>query len=193
MIAVFLAQGFEEIEALAVVDVLRRAELPVKTVGVGGKEITGAHGICVKADMEEKEVSTDELEAVVLPGGMPGTLNLEKSPIVRTCIRYCCENDLYICAICAAPSILGHMGLAAGREVTCFPGFENELTGAVETDLSVVTDGKMITGKGPGVAVDFALEIVARLCGQVESSKIRMRCNANKGYSFAENRASAKI
>ena len=166
MIAVFLAQGFEEIEALAVVDVLRRAELPVKTVGVGGKEITGAHGICVKADMEEKEVSTDELEAVVLPGGMPGTLNLEKSPIVRTCIRYCCENDLYICAICAAPSILGHMGLAAGREVTCFPGFENE--------LSVVTDGKMITGKGPGVAVDFALEIVARLCGQVESSKIRM-------------------
>ena len=72
-----LAQGFEEIEALAVVDVLRRAELPVKTVGVGGKEITGAHGICVKADMEEKEVSTDELEAVVLPGGMPGTLNLE--------------------------------------------------------------------------------------------------------------------
>ena len=74
MIAVFLAQGFEEIEALAVVDVLRRAELPVKTVGVGGKEITGAHGICVKADMEEKEVSTDELEAVVLPGGMPGTL-----------------------------------------------------------------------------------------------------------------------
>ena len=171
MIAVFLAQGFEEIEALAVVDVLRRAELPVKTVGVGGREITGAHGICVKADME---VSTDELEAVVLPGGMPGTLNLEKSPIVRTCIRYCCENDLYICAICAAPSILGHMGLVAGREVICFPGFENELTGAVETDLSVVTDGKMITGKGPGVAVDFALEIVARLCGQVESSKIRM-------------------
>ena len=93
---------------------------------------------------------------------------------MRTCIRYCCENDLYICAICAAPSILGHMGLAAGREVTCFPGFENELTGAVETDLSVVTDGKMITGKGPGVAVDFALEIGARLCGQVESSKIRM-------------------
>ena len=115
MIAVFLAQGFEEIEALAVVDVLRRAELPVKTVGVGGREITGAHGICVKADMEEKEVSTDELEAVVLPGGMPGTLNLEKSPIVRTCIRYCCENDLYICAICAAPSILGHMGLVAWR------------------------------------------------------------------------------
>ena len=165
MIAVFLAQGFEEIEALAVVDVLRRAELPVKTV---------LRTFEVPEDMEEKEVSTDELEAVVLPGGMPGTLNLEKSPIVRTCIRYCCENDLYLCAICAAPSILGHMGLAAGREVTCFPGFENELTGAVETDLSVVTDGKMITGKGPGVAVDFALEIVARLCGQVESSKIRM-------------------
>ena len=77
MIAVFLAQGFEEIEALAVVDVLRRAELPVKTVGVGGKEITGAHGICVKADMEERGYVTDELEAVVLPGGMPGTLNLE--------------------------------------------------------------------------------------------------------------------
>ena len=174
MIAVFLAQGFEEIEALAVVDVLRRAELSVKMVGVGGKEITGAHGICVKADMEEKEISTDELEAVVLPGGMPGTLNLEKSPVVRACIRYCFENNLYVCAICAAPSILGHMGLTDGKEMTCFPGFEQELKGALDTDLSVVTDGKLITGKGPGVAVDFALEIVSALCGQVESSKIRM-------------------
>ena len=174
MITLFLAQGFEEIEALAVVDVLRRAELPVKTVGVGGKEITGAHDICVKADLEEKEISTDELEAVVLPGGMPGTLNLEKSPIVRACVRYCYENDLYVCAICAAPSILGHMGLAAGKEIACFPGFEKELKGAVETELSVVTDGKMITAKGPGVAVDFALEIVAKLCGKAESNQIRM-------------------
>lgn len=174
MIAVFLAQGFEEIEALAVVDVLRRAELPVKTVGVGGKEITGAHGICVRADLEEKEITTDELEAVVLPGGMPGTLNLEGSPIVRACIRYCWENGLYVCAICAAPSILGHMGLTAGKKVTCFPGFEGELKGAVDTDLSVVTDGKLITGKGPGAAVEFALEIVARLCDRTEASKIRM-------------------
>ncbi len=174
MIALFLAQGFEEIEALAVVDVLRRAELPVKTVGVGGREITGAHNICVKTDLEEKEISTDELEAVVLPGGMPGTLNLEKSPIVRACVRYCYENGLYVCAICAAPSILGHMGLTEGKKIACFPGFEKELKGAVDTDLSVVTDGKMVTGKGPGVAVDFALEIVAQLCGKSESSKIRM-------------------
>ena len=110
MIYVFLANGFEEIEALATVDILRRAELDVKTVGVGGKTVTGSHGIPVTADIEEKDVTTDDMELVVLPGGMPGTLNLEKSPIVMASVRYCLDNSIYVAAICAAPSILGHIG-----------------------------------------------------------------------------------
>ena len=104
MIYVFLSYGFEEVEALAPVDILRRAELEVKTVGVGGKTVTGSHGITVTADIEEKDVTTDDMEMMILPGGMPGTLNLERSPIVTVCAEYCVRNDVYLAAICAAPS-----------------------------------------------------------------------------------------
>ena len=174
MFYVFLAEGFEETEALAPVDVMRRAKLDVKTVGVTGECVTSSHGVPVKADITIDNIDLDDVQGVVLPGGMPGTLNLEANKKVLEAGKYSCENGKIVAAICAAPSILGHLGILDGKKATCFPGFENELTGAVETDLSVVTDGKMITGRGPGVAVDFALEIVARLCGQVESSKIRM-------------------
>ena len=153
MIYVFLANGFEEIEALAPVDILRRAELEVKTVGVGGKTITGSHGITVTADIEEKDVTTDDMELMILPGGMPGTLNLEKSPIVTTCAEYCAKNDIYLAAICAAPSVLGHLGLLNGKEAICFPGFEGELKGATISEKPVCVDGKIVTAKGMGVAV----------------------------------------
>lgn len=174
MIYVFLANGFEEIEALAAVDILRRAELNVKTVGVGGKIITGAHGIAVEADIEQGEVTTDDMETVVLPGGMPGTLNLEHSPIVQSSIDYCIENDLYVCAICAAPSILGHAGCLAGKRAVCFPGFEGELKDALLTEALVEKDGKIITAKGPGAAIEFALTIVSELVSEKKADKIRM-------------------
>lgn len=174
MIYVFLANGFEEIEALAVVDILRRAELDVKTVGVGGKMIKGAHGITVESDIEQKEITTDEIESIVLPGGMPGTLNLENSPIVQSCLDYCIENDLYVCAICAAPSILGHAGYLSGKKAVCFPGFEGELKNAEVTNALVETDGKIITAKGPGAAVEFALEIVRRLVSEKKADKIKV-------------------
>lgn len=174
MIYVFLAQGFEETEALAPVDILRRCELDVVTVGVGGEEITGSHQITVKADITDSEVTTDNLEAVVLPGGMPGTLNLEKSPIVKACIEYCVQNNLPICAICAAPSILGHMGILKGKKAICFPGFEQELDGAevVKSELAV-TDGKIVTGKGAGAAIEFGLQIASLLAGKETSDKVR--------------------
>lgn len=174
MICVFLANGFEETEALATVDVLRRAEFNVRTVGVGGKRITGAHGIVVEADWEERDVTTDDLDAVVLPGGMPGTLNLEKSPIVQACVRYCVRNNLILGAICAAPSILGHMGLLQGKKAVCFPGFESQLTGAELADAPVCTDGLLVTARGAGVAVEFALELVSQLSGKKTAEKIRM-------------------
>lgn len=174
MIYLFLAEGFEEIEALAVVDVLRRAEIDVATVGVGSRQIAGAHKITVTADIEDKDIITSNIDAVILPGGMPGTLNLEKSPVVKACINHCADNGLYIAAICAAPSILGHMGLLDGKKAICFPGFEEQLTGADITQAPVVKDEKIITGKGPGAAVEFALELVKSFKDKSLAENIRM-------------------
>ena len=173
MIAVFLANGFEEIEALAVVDLLRRADLQVVTVGVGTEEPTGAHGIVVKADVPENALCVDELTAVVLPGGMPGTLNLEKSSAVQDAVRFATENRLPVAAICAAPSILGHAGYLNGLHATCYPGFETELEGAVYEEGGVVTDGIVTTAAGAGVALDFALELVRRLASVAKAEEIR--------------------
>ena len=178
MIYLFLANGFEEIEALATVDILRRAGCELVTVGVGGRKITGAHMIEVTADIDEKEAETDGLDMVVLPGGMPGTLNLEKSPIAGAVIRYCAENDKYIAAICAAPSILGHMNLLKEHTATCFPGYEQELHAKRVSKDPVCVSGKVITARGAGVSVEFALKIVEVLFGSEKSMMLRksMQC-----------------
>ena len=174
MIYVFLANGFEEIEGLTVVDFLRRAELEVCTVGISGKLIVGAHNIPVFCDLDESEVRLDdELAAVVLPGGVPGTLNLEKSETVKEAVRFAAGNGKLVCAICAAPSILGHMGLLDGKEAIAYPGFEKDLAGASVSAKYVVQDGNFITAKGAGVAVDFGLEIVCALFGKEASDNIR--------------------
>ncbi len=178
MIAVFLADGFEEIEALAVVDILRRAELQVVTVGVGGRTVCGSHGIPVAADAADSDWRADKLECVVLPGGMPGTLHLEKSPIVQQTVEAAAEKGIYLCAICAAPSILGHKGLLRGRRAVCFPGYEQELYGAAVQEAPVVVDGHIITAKGAGVAIEFALEIVSVLAGDSVAARLKasMQC-----------------
>lgn len=178
MIYVFLAEGFEEIEALATVDVLRRAELPVQTVGVGGEWIRGSHGMRIEADIREDGMDLTKAQAVVLPGGMPGTRNLEASAAVQGALDYMAENHRYIAAICAAPSILGHRGMLAGKRATCFPGFEKDCTGAKLLDEPAVADGRIITGKGAGAAIDFALTIVEQLKGRGVSDALRaaMQC-----------------
>ena len=178
MISVFLANGFEEIEALAVVDVLRRAGVEVVTVGVGGKTPVGAHGIAVCADVAEQALDIHQMRGVILPGGMPGTLNLEASAVVQEALRYATEHNLPVGAICAAPSILGHTGYLQGRKATCYPGFEFELTGATLVDYGVVTDGNITTACGPGVAIDFALELVRVLVSSEKADEIRsaMQC-----------------
>lgn len=177
MIAVFLADGFEEIEALATVDILRRAGLSVSTVGVATQNPTGAHNMQIKADVFETELELNAVKAVVLPGGMPGTLNLENSPVVQEAIRIAMTNNSPIGAICAAPSILGHAGYLKGKKATCYPGFEGELTGALCVE-NVVTDGNITTGCGPGVAIDFALELVRVLVSAEKADEIRrgMQC-----------------
>lgn len=173
MIYVFLAQGCEELEALAPVDIFRRAELDVTTVGVGGKRIAGAHGIVMECDIPEEEASPEGLEMIVLPGGMPGTLYLERSAYVREFLQLAVQDGLWIGAICAAPSILGHLGLLEGRKATCFPGFEEELAGAHLSDAPVVRDGKIVTAKGPGAAVEFALELLSCLTSRERADLLR--------------------
>ena len=173
MIYMFLAQGFEEIEALCPLDLMRRAGLPVTTVGIGGTEITGAHGITVRSDIADKDFSDGKPDMVFLPGGMPGTLNLAKSPVVTAVIHAALNSDAYIAAICAAPSILGDMGLLEGKEAICYPGFEDRLTGARISDQRVVLDGKILTAAGMGVALDMGLAIVEILCGKEKAKELR--------------------
>ena len=154
-------------------DILRRAQLDVRTAGVGAKQVTGSHGITVVADMTEAEIEKETITAVVLPGGMPGTLNLEQSEIVKDCVRCCAENGRFICAICAAPSILAHMGLLDGKNATCFPSFEKELANANLTGAPAVADGNIITGKGAGATVEFALLAAEKMAGKEISAEVR--------------------
>lgn len=172
MVYVFLANGFEESEALVPVDMLRRAKIEVTTVGVTGKVVTSSHKIPVTADITIDEYkNSDDIEMIMLPGGMPGTLNLEKNETVQTAIDYASENKKYISAICAAPSILGHKGLLEGKRAISYTGFEKELKGAVIAEgEGVVQDGNIITARGAGVATQFGFKLVEVLRG-IEASK----------------------
>lgn len=166
MIYVFLADGFEEIEALTAVDIMRRAGIEACTVGIGGKVVKGSHGIEVTADLCECDVFLDgKCTGVVLPGGLPGTTNLEASETVLNSIGYCSKNGKMIAAICAAPSILGHLGILKGKRAVCYDGYEAELTGALVSREAVITDRNIITACGAGASIRFAFEIVKYLCG----------------------------
>lgn len=181
MVYVFFANGFEELEALSPVDVLRRAGVSVTTVGVGSRQIIGSHNIPVICDTTTDEVKPEDIEMVVLPGGMPGTTNLEASPVVMSFLDKALVQDKWIAAICAAPSILGHRGLLKGKEAICFPGFEGALEGAILSDQPVCVDmngSKIVTAKGAGVALEFALTLVACLKGKDAMRELKgsMQC-----------------
>lgn len=174
MIYCFLANGFEEVEALTPVDCLRRCEVDVKTVGIGSNIITGSHGVSVLTDLVGEEIElNDNLEMIILPGGMPGTINLEASPIVKETIKFCADNNKIIGAICAAPSILGHMGLLEGKKATCFPGFESQLAGAEISSELACCDGNIITAKGAGAALQFSEKLIEKLISE-ERAEILM-------------------
>ena len=174
MIYVFLAEGFEETEAIAPIDMLRRAGKDVITVGIKHDDIRSSHDVPVLCDMTDMQVQLDEqLEMIVLPGGMPGTLNLEENQVVQAALSYCAEKNIPIGAICAAPSILGKAGLLKGREALCFPGFEKYLVGAKISDSKVVTDGNITTAAGAGVAIEFGLRLVEILCGKDKAQSLR--------------------
>lgn len=206
MIYLFLAPGFEEVEALAPLDLLRRAGLSVTTVAIRTADcnaildecrrigtsatnlwdddltVTGSHGIPVTADMNEGDFSTllDESfapEALILPGGMPGTSNLDASAAVETALTLAAAKDAYLCAICAAPMVLGKRGYLVGKRATCFPGFEEYLHGAT-VGGKVIRDGKIITAAGMGVAQEFGFEMISVLVSPEKAGEIRAAIQA---------------
>lgn len=173
MVYLFLANGFEEIEALAPLDLLRRAGVEITTVGVGGEMIRGSHGIVVQADMPDTMYMDANPEMIILPGGMPGSKNLDESRIVDAALKTAARKGAYIAAICAAPFVLGKRGLLEDKEATCYPGFEEQLTGARISAQKVVQDGKFITAAGMGVAVDFGLKLVEVMKGATVAEDLR--------------------
>lgn len=174
MIYMFLADGFEEVEALCPLDILRRAGLEVTTVGIDKDMIRGAHGITVQADIPDIMYRDSAPDMIILPGGMPGASNLDSSKAVDAAIRAAARRGAYICAICAAPFVLGKRGLLQGKRAVCYPGFEDQLAGAeVSQDEVVVRDGNIITAKGMGAAFEFGLELVRALKDDGTAEKIK--------------------
>ncbi|HET9571415.1 MAG TPA: DJ-1 family glyoxalase III [Bacteroidales bacterium] len=172
-IYLFLAPGFEEIEAISTLDVLRRANLDVKSVSItDGLKVSGAHGIAVDADCMYAEVDFEEAEMLILPGGMPGTKNLNMHDDLKHALTQHAMANKPLAAICAAPMILGQLGLLEGKEATCYPGNEVHLKGAIHSEYMIVQDGNIITASGPGVAVEFALQIVEHFLGEEKMEEI---------------------
>ena len=174
MVYLFLANGFEEIEALAPLDLLRRAGVEVTTVGVGGEMIRGSHGIVVQADMPDTMYMDANPEMIILPGGMPGTLNLDASPTVKKALGAALAADAYIAAICAAPMALSQAGLLKGKTFTMYPGMTSFLAdGDMPQTAGVVSDGNIITGKGPGLFFDFACAIAEKLGNSTQVAALK--------------------
>lgn len=161
-LGIFMAEGCEMIEGLAVVDVVRRTgEMEIVTIAIGDtKEVTSSHNVTFLADALISDVNFDELDGIVLPGGMPGTLNLGANETVNAVIKKFAEEGKLVAAICAAPSVLGAAGILEGRHATCHPGFEEKLIGATCLEDAVVIDGHIVTSRGMGTAIDFGLAIV---------------------------------
>lgn len=175
MIYEFLADGFEEIEAITPIDVLRRGKVDIKTVSVCGKKsVVGAHETQITADILIEDIQEQEIEGMILPGGMPGTENLFKVDKVSNLATYCVNNKKLTACICAAPIILGRIGLLEGKNACCYPGFEGELKGAKISNNAVCVDSNIITAKGPGVSLAFSFEILKALKGESSANKVRL-------------------
>lgn len=172
-IGIFMADGCEEIEGLTVVDIVRRAGIDITTISISDKkEVAGAHGITFLADAKKDEVDFSTLDGIVLPGGMPGTINLGADETVDKVIREFAAGGKLVAAICAAPSVLGQAGILNGKHATSYPGFEPKLTGAVTSEDPVVQDGNVITSRGMGTAIAFALEIVSYFTDKKTADKL---------------------
>ncbi len=174
MVYVLLGTGFEESEAIVPTDLLRRAGVEVKLVGLEGLEVTGSHGITVRADLTLDQMDPDQAELLFLPGGLGGVASIQNSPAAMALVRAVYDRDIYLTAICAAPTILAALGLLENRRAVCYPGMEDRLTGAViQKGSPVVADGKLVTGEAAGSAFLFGLKLVELLKGADAAQQVR--------------------
>lgn len=166
MIYVLLGEGFEEVEAITPVDVLRRCGAEVKTAGIGGLAVKGAHGITVQADCQVEEIDRGALEMIVIPGGLGGVASINGSRAALSAIENAWADGKYVTAICAGPTVLAGLHISDGRKVTSYPGTGSQMGGADYREDEVVVDGKLITSRGPGTAMSFALKLAEIVCGK---------------------------
>lgn len=173
-VCIFFAPGLEEIEGLTVVDLMRRANIPVRIVSISDTlEVIGAHGIHITADTCFTDTDFSDTEMLVLPGGAPGTCNLNACEPLKALLKEFYDKGKYIGAICAAPMILGHLGFLKGRKATCYPGFENDLIDAVHVTDDAVIDGHIITSRGLGTAIEFAAALIGLLTDKATAEDIK--------------------
>ena len=173
MVYIILGTGFEETEAIAPGDVLRRAQIPMQYAGVGGKLVEGAHGITVQADITVEEMDLKNMDMIVLPGGSGGVASMEASQPVMAAVEYALTHDKYVAAICAAPTMLGKRGWIDGKHAVCYPGMEQYMGAAiVHPEQEAVVDGKLITGRAPGAAIEFGLTLAGMLPGQFSPDEV---------------------
>lgn len=172
-IAIHLAEGFEEVEAVSIIDLLRRADLEVQMVSMSGKaEVKGAHSITVKADILFEDVNYNDIYMIVLPGGMPGASNLDAHQGLKNQIKQFDQQGKSLAAICAAPMVFGNLGILKGKKVVCYPGFEKYLNGAEVLTVPVVESGNIITGRGIGTALEFGLKLIEKAVSAEKSRQI---------------------
>ena len=172
MIYMLLGTGFEETEAIAPLDLLRRADIPVATVGLNGKVIYGSHGIGVTADLEIGQLDLTNLEGIILPGGLGGVASIRACAAAMDAIRFAWDNGKLTAAICAGPTVLADLGIPNGKNATCYPGCEDQMGSANMVCAAAVTDGKLITGTSAGCAIPFGLALIAAIKGQEEADRI---------------------
>ena len=165
MVYILLGKGFEEIEAIAPGDLLRRAKVPVCYAGIGGTRIEGSHGITVEADCTVEEMDLTNLDMIVLPGGLGGVQSIRGCGMALDAVRFAYENGKFVAAICAAPTILAELHITDGKNATCYPGMEDQMSGARMVEKAAVRDGKVITGTSAGCAIPFAKLLVEAMAG----------------------------
>ena len=174
MIYMLLGTGFEETEAVAPLDLLRRAGLDVMTVGINGKIVYGSHKIGIEADIELHEMDLTDLEMIILPGGLGGVASVRASEEAMNALRFAWDNGKFVAAICAGPTVLADLGITSGKQATCFPGCEGGMGDAVMIpEMAAVTDGRLITGTSAGCAIPFGLELIKALKGEAEAEAIK--------------------
>lgn len=172
MIYVLLGEGFEEVEAIAPVDVLRRCGAEVRTAGIGGLEVTGAHGIRVRADCAVEDIDRAALEMIVIPGGLGGVASINGSKAALAAIEHAWADGRYVAAICAGPTVLAGLGISDGRAVTSYPGTGSQMGAAKYREDAVVVDGRLITSRGPGTALAFARKLAETVCGEAAAKQV---------------------